>query len=190
LASKQVEDAFALFDLERRPLIDEVVLKERYMRLAAARHPDLSGGDDEQFHLLQNAYKTLGDPAARLRHLMELVFRGAEVRDDSAPHAELFMCAAGAVHAARAVLSRLENRGTRLGRALLSPEIASALEQVRAAMASVRKTRSELTARLESLDLRWPDVSAGELAALASSFSFLSRWASELSESEFRLAHG
>jgi curved DNA-binding protein CbpA len=190
LASKQVEDAFALFDLERRPLIDEVVLKERYMRLAAARHPDLSGGDDEQFHLLQNAYKTLGDPAARLRHLMELVFRGAEVRDDSAPHAELFMCAAGAVHAARAVLSRLENRGTRLGRALLSAEIASALEQVRAAMASVRKTRSELTARLESLDLRWPDVSAGELAALASSFSFLSRWASELSESEFRLAHG
>lgn len=185
-----MEDAFALFDLERRPLIDEVALKERYLRLAAARHPDLSGGNDEQFHLLQDAYKTLRDPAARLRHLIELVFRGAEIQDDATPHAELFMCAAGAVHAARAVLSRLENTDTRLGRAILSPEILTALEQIRAAMASVGKMRSELTARLESLDLRWPDVSAGELAALASSFSFLSRWASELSESEFRLAHG
>jgi curved DNA-binding protein CbpA len=185
-----VEDAFALFDLERRPLIDEVLLKERYMRLAAACHPDLSDGNDEEFHLLQDAYKTLRDPAARLRHLMELVFRGAEVQDDAASHAELFMCAAGAVHAAKAVLSRLDNTGTRLGRALLSPEIAAALEQVRAAMASVGNMRAELTARLESLDLRWPDVLAGELATLASSFSFLSRWTSELSESEFRLAHG
>ena len=47
-----MEDAFSLFGLDRRPLIDEAALKERYLRLAATRHPDLAGGNDEKFHLV------------------------------------------------------------------------------------------------------------------------------------------
>jgi hypothetical protein len=47
-----------------------------------------------------------------------------------------------------------------------------------------------LTARLENLDARWPKVSSTELAVLASSFTFISRWMSQLSEWEFRLANG
>ena len=54
-----MEDAFSLFGLDRRPLIDEVALKERYLRLAATWHPDVACGNDEKFHLLQDAYKTL-----------------------------------------------------------------------------------------------------------------------------------
>src|SRR5882724_4577339 len=61
-AEQKMEDAFSLFSLERRPLIDEAALKEKYLRLAATRHPDLSGGNDEKFHLLQDAYKTLREP--------------------------------------------------------------------------------------------------------------------------------
>ena len=69
-----VEDAFSLFDLQPRPWIDELALKEKYLRLAAIKHPDLLDGGDEQFHRLQTAYKTLGEPAARLRHLLALQF--------------------------------------------------------------------------------------------------------------------
>ena len=184
-----MEDAFSLFGLDRRPLIDEAALKEKYLRLAATRHPDLADGDNEKFHLLQDAYKTLREPAARLRHLLELEFPSGGKKSDPAPHAELFMSAGSAVQAAKAVFLRSEKTTTALARALLSPEIAAVLREVRKALESVQKAQDQLTDRLESLDVRWPEVSADELSALAASFSFLSRWKSQLSESEFRLAN-
>ena len=184
-----MEDAFSLFGLKRRPLIDEAALKEKYLRLATMRHPDMLGGNDEKFHLLQDAYKTLREPTARLRHLMELEFPGGS-QSNSAPHAELFMSAGSAVQAARAVFLRSENTTTALARALLSPEIVAALRQVREALESVQHAQDHLTVRLENVDMRWPEVSPDELAELASSFTFLSRWKSQLSEWEFRLATG
>ena len=185
-----MEDAFSLFGLERRPLIDEAALKEKYLRLAATRHPDLSGGNDEKFHLLQDAYKTLREPAERLRHLVELEFPGCGIQSESTPHTELFMSAGSAVQAAKAIFSRLENTTTAMARALLAPDIAAALEQVRGALQSIQQARDQLKVRIENLDARWPEVSVAELAALASSFAFLSRWKSQLSEWEFRLANG
>jgi curved DNA-binding protein CbpA len=185
-----MEDAFSLFGLERRPLIDGAALKESYLRLAAARHPDLSEGDDEDFHQLQEAYKTLSEPAARLRHLVELEFPDAERPSGSAPHAELFLLAGGAIQAAKAAFSRLEKSTTALARAVLSPEITAALRQVRETLESMRQAHEELKARLKDLDDRWPAISARDLTALATSFAFLSRWMSELSEWEFRLENG
>ena len=126
-----MEDAFAYFGISRRPLIDEPALKETYLRLAADRHPDASGGDDEEFHLVQEAYKTLRDPATRLRHLLELVFPTFKRDGGHVPHADLFLQAGNAVQAARTVWQRFENTSSALARALLSPEIAEALRQIR-----------------------------------------------------------
>lgn len=185
-----MEDAFALFGFERRPLIDEGALKERYLRLAAARHPDSSGGGDEKFHLLQEAYTTLREPASRLRHLVEL---GSSDRSNVAgpvPHADLFLRAGGAVQSARGIAQRLENTTSVLARALLSAEIAAALREVREALKSIQQARDELAKCLQDVDSRWPEVSPSELAALASSFKFLARWTAELSEWEFRLSNG
>ena len=139
-----MEDAFSLFSLERRPLIDEAALKEKYLRLAAMRHPDLVDGDDEKFHLLQDAYKTLREPAARLRHLAELEFPGGGSQSESAPHAELFMSAGSAVQAAKAIFLRSEDTTTALARALLAPDIAVALQQVRGALQSIQQARGQL----------------------------------------------
>ena len=185
-----MEDAFSLFGLDRRPLIDEVALKERYLRLAATWHPDVACGNDEKFHLVQDAYKTLREPARRLRHLMELEFFGGGGQSDSTAHAELFMSAGSAVQAAKAVFLRSQNTTTALARALLAPDIAAALEEVRGALQSIRQARDQLKVRLENLDMRWPEVSPDELADLASSSAFLLRWKSQLSEWEFRLANG
>jgi curved DNA-binding protein CbpA len=187
---EEMDDAFAFFGFERRPLVDEVALKERYLRFAADRHPDVSGGADVDFHLVQEAYKTLREPAARLRHLIELEFPAHRRNGGAAPHAELFVQAGSAVQAAREVSQRLENTGSALARALLSPEIAEALRRIREAHKLVQETRAELVGSLESLDRRWPNVSSEELSALASSFRFLTRWTVQLSEWEFRLSNG
>jgi hypothetical protein len=100
------------------------------------------------------------------------------------------MSAGSAVQAAKAVFLRSENTTTALARALLAPDIAAALEQVRGALQSIQQARDQLTVRLENLDMRWPEVSPDELADLASSFTFLLRWKSQLSEWEFRLVNG
>ena len=183
-------DAFALFDLERRPLIDEGALKERYLRLAANRHPDAPGGGDEEFQLLQEAYRVLREPAARLRHLIELEFPNYVSASGPAPHAELFLRAGSAVQAARGVSQRFEKANSALARALLSPEIADALRQIRETGEVVRKADDELADELKALDARWPDVPPEALSALASSFKFLARWQEQLSEWEFRLSTG
>jgi curved DNA-binding protein CbpA len=185
-----MEDAFAVFEISRRPLVDESALKETYLRLAADRHPDASGGDDEEFHLVQEAYKTLRDPASRLRHLLELAFPTFRREGGNVPHAELFLRAGSAVQAARTVWQRFETTSSALARALLSPEIAEALRQIRAASGFVQQADDDLARQLEELDSRWPDISPDELSALASAFRFVSRWKSQLSEWEFQLSSG
>ena len=185
-----MEDAFAVFGIDRRPLIDEAALKETYLSLAADRHPDASGGDDEGFHLVQEAYKTLRDPAARLRHLLELAFPNFKKESGHVPHAEIFLRAGNAVQAARTVWQRFENTSSALARALLSPEIAEALRQIRAASGFVEEAEDDLEGQLGQLDTRWPDVSPDELSALATAFRFVSRWKSQLSEWEFQLSSG
>ena len=185
-----MEDAFAFFGISRRPLIDEPALKETYLRLAADRHPDASGGDDEEFHLVQEAYKTLRDPATRLRHLLELVFPTFKRDGGHVPHADLFLQAGNEVQAARTVWQRFENTSSALARALLSPEIAEALRQIRAASGFVQHADDELARQLEDLDSRWPDVSPDELSALATACRYVSRWKAQLSEWEFQLSSG
>ena len=190
MGAEVMEDAFAVFGISRRPLIDEPELKEKYLRLAADRHPDASGGDDEEFHLVQEAYKTLRDPAARLRHLLELTFPTFRRDGGHVPHAELFLRAGNAVQAARMIWQRFENTSSALARALLSPEIADALRGIREASGFVQEAEDELESQLDDLDTRWPDVSPDELSALATAFRFLARWKSQLSEWEFQLSTG
>ena len=185
-----MEDAFAVFGISRRPLIDEPALKETYLRLAADLHPDASGGDDEEFHLVQEAYKTLRDPVTRLRHLLELVFPTFKRDGGHVPHAELFLRAGNAVQAARTVWQRFESNSSALAKALLSPEIAEALRQIRAASGLVQHADDELARQLEELDSRWPDVSPDELSALATAYRYVSRWKAQLSEWEFQLSSG
>ncbi len=185
-----MEDAFAVFGISRRPLVDEAALKETYLKLAADRHPDTSGGDQAEFHLVQEAYKTLRDPTRRLRHLLELAFPAYSKDGGHIPHAELFLRAGNAVQDARGIWQRFENTSSALARALLSPEIAKALQQIREASGFVQDAEGELATQLEALDARWPDISPDELSALATAFRFVSRWKSQLSEWEFQLSSG
>ena len=182
-------DAFSFFGFERRPLVDEVSLKERYLQLAALRHPDVSGGDDERFHQLQEAYGILRDPAARLRHLRDLQFSVHGGQDGTVPDAELFLKASRAVQAAKAVALRSKSASSAVVRAVGASEAATILLQVREALKAIEEPRARLGANLQALDKQWPEVTPRELTDLASSFMFLSKWTSELSEWEFRLTH-
>ena len=86
------------------------------------------------------------------------------------------------------VWQRFATTSSALARALLSPEIAEALRDIREASGFVHDAEDKLESQLEDLDTQWPDVSPDELSALATAFRFLSRWKSQLSEWEFQLS--
>jgi DnaJ-domain-containing protein 1 len=73
-------DYFALLDEPRRPWIDPESLKQKFLALSAAVHPDRvhSAPDaerraaDRRFSELNAAYNCLREPKERLRHLLEL----------------------------------------------------------------------------------------------------------------------
>lgn len=183
----RVTDCFALFGLPRRPALAAESLKEKYLQLAATSHPDSGSGDDEKFRTVQEAYQTLLDSAARLRHLLALEF-GAWEKKSLPAHQDLFLKVGGSLQQAKAFQQRLEKSQTSLARALLARDRKIVLRKIREVSRSVEEARSARERELIALDTRWPEVRAEDLGNLASGLTFLTRWQSELSETEFRLS--
>ncbi len=73
-------DAFALLDEPRRPWLDAEALKEKFLPLSSAVHPDRTHNapdaekqmTTERYAELNAAYTTLREPRNRLLHLLEL----------------------------------------------------------------------------------------------------------------------
>ncbi|MHC4982447.1 MAG: Fe-S protein assembly co-chaperone HscB [Planctomycetota bacterium] len=86
-------DYFTLLGLRRRFDLDESELHEKYVALSRYAHPDFHAGDaDEvkQLHLrvsaaLNDAYRTLKDPAGRAAYLLELLGGKSSAQDKSVP---------------------------------------------------------------------------------------------------------
>ncbi|HWH69177.1 MAG TPA: hypothetical protein VNT26_07315 [Candidatus Sulfotelmatobacter sp.] len=78
-------DFFALLQEPRRPWLDPEALKQKFLRLSAAVHPDrVHSASDAERHAAQQryanlntAYQCLREPKTRLQHLLELE-RGAK----------------------------------------------------------------------------------------------------------------
>jgi curved DNA-binding protein CbpA len=182
-----VTDHFAALGMARRPLLAEGELKDAYFRLAAEAHPDSKDGDEARFRGVREAFAVLSEPAARLRHLMEL--QGVEAGKSAPPLPELFMEVGSAIQVAKDVVNRRAKATQPLMKALLAKEAVGAGAKLNAAAAKVAGGLEETQAALVALDARWPEVNAGELAVLASRFTYLQKWDGELSEWSFRIAH-
>lgn len=64
-------DAYQVLGLERKLSLDREVIEAAFRAEGKRHHPD-SGGDSDAFERVQEAGKRLLDPAARLRHWLEL----------------------------------------------------------------------------------------------------------------------
>lgn len=65
-------DYFALLDQPHQPWIDLAKLEEKYRELAGITHPDRAMKSSHDFVEVNEAYRTLREPEARLRHLLTL----------------------------------------------------------------------------------------------------------------------
>lgn len=188
-----MNDHFATLGQPRRPWLEAEELKEAFYRLSASLHPDVTGtGDAAQFAAMNAAYSVLRDPAARLRHLLELTSPAA-LAEGTAPPVELgdlFMAIAGLRRRLDDFLARRNAATSPLTRALLAAEESVLRRDLTAAQERIEAAESRATQELHVLDSRWNDSaaqSADELTRIYHRLAYLTRWLAQTREALFTL---
>jgi curved DNA-binding protein CbpA len=183
---------FALLQEPPRPWLDPDALKERYHRLTATHHPDL-GGRDSDFAAVNHAYQTLADPAARLRHLLELEAPAALASAHAVPPeiAAFFTPVANTRQETDAFFKKHAAAASPLARALLTPDQYRLQEQLESLIASLTELQEQLLARLREIDALWDTDHPAALAripALWQALNYTAKWLAALREPLFKLA--
>jgi len=187
-----VTDCFARLGAERRPWLDPEELKAKYHALTARHHPDVAGASGD-FAEINRAYQTLADPAARLRHLLDLESPGTLSRTQPVPEeiAAFFTPVAEASQGVDAFLKKHAASGSPLAKALLSTEQYQVQERLEQVIASLSEKQDYLLTRVREADALWlADHPAAMrlLPGLWQSLGYTAKWLAILRESLFRLA--
>ncbi len=185
-------DLFALFEEAPRPWLDPEALKEKYHALTARHHPDVAGAAGD-FAEINRAYQTLCDPAARLRHLLELEAPGAVSRAQPVPEdiAAFFAPVAEARQGVDAFLKKLAGAASPLAKALLSNEQYQVQERLEETIAGLREKQDSLLSQVREADALWltdRPAALSLLPALWQSLGYTAKWLATLRESLYRLA--
>jgi curved DNA-binding protein CbpA len=185
-------DYFALLGETQRPWLDPDALKAKYHTLTASQHPDVAGATAD-FAEINRAYQTLSDPAARLRHLLDLESPAAMSRTQPVPEdiAAFFTPVAATRQAVETLLKKHAAAASPLARALLSSEQYQVQDSLEQTIAALQQKQETLLLNLREADALWQSDRQAALAALPElwqSLGYLAKWLATLRESLFRLA--
>lgn len=195
-------DCFALLDEPRRPWLDPESLKQKFLALSTAVHPDrvhhLGEAERHAAHQryteLNAAYQRLREPRDRLRHLLEL--EGGRVTQDltRVPNdiADMFFEIGQACREADAHVAEVAKTGSPLLKAQLFARGQEHMDKLFGLQRTVNARLEKLDEELKALDDRWPKGQSGspldQLDNLYRRISFFSRWNAQLRERIVRLA--
>jgi curved DNA-binding protein CbpA len=186
-------DYFAILGQSRRPWLEGEALKDAFHRLGATLHPDVPGsGDAARFAALNTAYSVLREPAARLRHLLELTAPAALAEAPAPPRelSDLFMEIAGVRRRLDALLAKRKAASSPLTRALLASEEADLRRDLRVALGRLETAEIASLEEVRCLDSDWltsPPASVASVVLLFHRLAYLSRWLAQTRESLFVL---
>ena len=203
-------DHFALFGEARRPWLDPEELKNRFLNLTAAVHPDrvhhCGPAEREEaqrrFTEFNAAYQCLREPRERLRHLLELE-RGsqpAEVQEISPAAAAVFGEIGGLTRECDGFLGTRAQATSPLLKVELFEKGMALRERLSALLRDLDARLERLTEQMKMLNLAWetaPPVGSPTRAAvlpcsrlehLYREYSYLARWSQQLRERLVRLS--
>lgn len=185
-------DHFSVLHQPRRPWLDAEAVKEAFHRATAGQHPDVAGGSGENAAALNAAYAVLREPAARLRHLLELEWPDAAPMPAPIPPAlaEFFGRIATLRQAGVALAKKEAAAQTPLARALLASDQTAHRHDLESALAALAAAEAAALAELRALDAAWDSHDADTrpvLAAAQQQLAFLAKWQAQLREDLFRL---
>ena len=183
-----MQDAFAFFDLPRRPWLDAANLRDEFHRRSASLHPD-AGGDADRFAQLNTAHQTLSSPASRLRHLLELEAPELLAQSPQIPPAlgDRFMQVGAACQSAAGFLAKHRAASSPLARALLASEHTAQTQALDITLADLDSAHACALARLQNIDAAWREHLT-EIASLHAELSYLEKWTAQLRAMRLELA--
>ena len=205
-------DAFALLHEPRRPWLDAEVLKEKFLPLSSAAHPDRTHNApetdtqqaNERYAELNAAYNTLREPRERLLHLLELE-QGAKPSDiQRIPPGtmDLFVEVGQLCRDVDAFLTQRGHVTSPLLKVQMFERGMEWTDQLQSLQQRINAKRDELTAELQQMNTLWASVPAvgspGRVAALPLErleqiyrvFSYVARWSEQIQERNVQLAAG
>jgi hypothetical protein len=181
-------DYFALLGIERRPAIDDELLKNAYFRKTESYR--LNQVESDGLSSLNLAFRTLANPATRIQHLLKLEFgdaRGGQIESDLG---ELFGNIVQALQSADQEFGSLSTESSALIRALAFHR----MDEMRASLNQSEKELSQrecsLLSALGQLDRMWlenPTQCRESLAQVALNLTFVQKWLAEVRERKIRL---
>lgn len=191
-------DCFALLGQPRRPWLDADALKQKFLTLSAAVHPDKihSANESEKqaaskkFAELNAAWNCLAHSKSRLLHLLELE-RGArpgDVQQIPPALADLFARVAAICRDADRFLVEKAKTHSPLLQVQLFERGQGWIDQLTALQKKLGIFHDELLAKLKSLDAQWTSDGSrrpmllNDLENLYRLFSYFNRWNSQIQE--------
>jgi DnaJ-domain-containing protein 1 len=182
-------DFFAVFGLEPRPLIDGDVLANLFADKSKTSHPDRAADGD--FATLNEAFRTLSDPASRILHLLALSGEEAPLKVASAGVSAWFGKVANDLQRFDRMFQPLSQETSSLLRAIKIREAQSILADLEKTSDGLTCEKEGLLKAMAQIDARWPSDRAADrdsLAQIACDLRFLEKWLAQISERRLRLA--
>jgi hypothetical protein len=195
-------DFFALLNEPRRPWLDADLLKQKFLTLAADRHPDRVHNASEaekseatkRYAELNAAFNCLLEPKSRLLHLLELE-SGAKPKDvQQIPPAlaNLFAEVANSCRSADSFLVEKSAVTSPLLQVQWFERAQEWIEQLNGLQKKLGGLHEQLLGELKAADANWPTAARPELLVrleeLYRLFSYFNRWSRQLQERIVRLS--
>jgi DnaJ-domain-containing protein 1 len=180
-------DFFAVLGLEPRPVIDATVLSDLFASKSKTAHPDhVAGGD---FATLNEAFRTLRDPASRILHLLALTGEAPPPKSASVEVSAYFGRVANGLQRFDRMFQPLSRETSSLLRAVKIREGQSVLSDLDKLAEALTSQKQGLLQAMAQIDARWPSVQPTDreaLAQIASDLRFLEKWLAQIGERRLR----
>ena len=201
-------DAFAIFELERGPWVDQELLKERYVEAAKQAHPDhqpqgetASDAADDRAAAINLAWRTLENPATRVAHFLQLetgqdVTQNRNVPDEIVP---LFMELGPLLQEADQSIRKLKAESSAILKSRLFLASSDLMTKLSDIQSKIQQQLVKADSTLGQAHSRWIASDTSEqdqtqilqtAAQLYPIVSFLQRWRDTIAEKSFELMPG
>lgn len=205
-----MSDAFALLTEPRRPWLEAEALKQKFLPVSSAIHPDRTHNAPEaekqqtnqRYAELNAAYNTLREPRDRLLHLIELE-RGAKPGDiQRIPPGtmDLFVEVGQICRDIDTFLAERRNVTSPLLKVQMFERGMEWTDKLQALQQRINAKRDELAAELQQMNAVWdaaPPIGSPQRAAalplerleqIYRVFSYIARWSEQIQERNVQLA--
>jgi DnaJ-domain-containing protein 1 len=182
-------DFFAVFGLEPRPAIDVDVLDDLFANKSKTAHPDRAADGD--FATLNEAFRTLRDPASRILHLLALSGDEPRLKAASPEVSTWFGKVAKDLQRFDPMFRALSQETSSLLRAIKIREGQSILADLDRLSEGLTSQKQGLLQAMAQIDARWPSDRASDrdsLAQIACDLRFIEKWLAQIGERRLRLA--